>query len=154
MESFEEEMAKELVGKYFIDKYNLDSETSYTCVTHIYRVNGVKPNEHGDTQFKLLCTSMSICYDEMKKTGEKVLIEAKISEIEVGGWGNTFSNMDETDLETWNTTALELMSIVSMKAHVYTDMEHYCADCKNYDTENCRFCCKMGEEIPTFYEKK
>lgn len=149
-----EEMAKEFVGKYFIDKYNLDSELSYTRVTHIYRVNGVKRIEHGSTPFKLLCTSMSICYDEMKKTGEKVLIEAKISEMEMGGFGNTFSNMDETDTDTWEKTAIELMSIVSTKAYVYTDLEHYCSDCKNYETENCRFCCKRGEEKPTFYEKK
>lgn len=156
---------KELIGKYFIDKYNLDGETSYTRVTHIYRVNDVKYTDTGN-QWKgypsrILCTEMSICYDEIKKTGEKSLIEAKISEIEVtpkdittGTGVTTFNNMQETDTETWEKTAIELMSIVSVKSHVCTDMEHYCSDCRNNGTENCRFCCKRGEEKPTFYEKK
>lgn len=161
-----EEILKSFVGKYFIDKYNLDGDVAYTRVLHIYRVNDVKFIEHGNKNnaptYKMSCTHMSICYDEMKKTGEKRLVEAKISEIEhtpkmdraTGEWMNMFSNMEETDTTTWEKTALEIMSIVSEKAQVYTDLEHYCNNCKNNNTENCRFCCKRGDEKPTFYEQK
>lgn len=158
-----DELAKELVGSYYIDKYNLDSEDSYTRVTYIYRVNAIEPTfNNGLNTYKLHCTKISICSGENKKTGKKFLIECGISDTEVvskrtnpdGSPMNAFESIKKTNKETWDSTVKELISTVCDKSGTLITFQQYCDTCLNKDTENCRFCCKEGENEPSYFHQK
>ena len=155
-----EELKKSFVGKYFIDKYNLDSENSYIRVLHIYRVNRVEllaPYVQ-----KLICTKMSICYEDKKKTSERCIIEAKISDVEVdsridpdtSNLNNILTSMVRVGKKVWDDVAKELINVITQNSGLMVNMQQYCDICENNETENCRFCCKKGEEEPTQFKEK
>lgn len=148
------EFNKSLVGEYFIDKYDLDSEDSYLRVKHIYRVNRVEND-------KLICTKISICYSDKKKTSERSVVEAKISDVEVESKvdnktfevNNMFLSMVKVGKRVWEEIAKELVDVVVDNTGVKINLQQYCKVCENKDSEECRFCCKEGDKEPTQFKE-
>lgn len=154
-----EQLNESFVGAYFIDKYNLDDENSYMSVLYIYRVNRIElvsPYVQ-----KLICTKMSICYEDKKKTNERYIVEAKISDVEVDSriepdtlkLNNIFTSIERVEKSVWDDVAKEIINIITKNSGLMIKMQQYCDICENKETENCRFCCKKDESEPTGFKK-
>lgn len=141
-------------GDYYVDQFDTDGDISYFRTLQSYRVDSVKTEDGGEE--KIFCTKISICFEEMKKTGEKHLMEAKICEIDFPMVKNPLKRLHKVTRNEWDTVCAGLSSIVNAAA-CGCDSEHmfgWCSECSNRDTDNCKVCCMVDLNKPSLYDRK
>lgn len=132
--------------RYFVDQYNLDGDESYSDVTQVFRVDEIISDK------KIKCTKISIITDCEKKTGEKIIVEAKISDEYVDSM-ERFNTTKEVDSAAWNSIARVVIDIILKNSGVKLSFSQYCVDCENRGV-NCTFCEMKDYETPTQFKKK
>lgn len=142
-------------GDYYVDQFDTDGDVSYFRTLQVYRVDSVKTEDGGEE--KIFCTKISICFEEIKKTGEKHLMEAKICELDFPMRKNPLKRLHKVTRNEWDTACSGLTSIVVRLGYGGYDGGHmfgWCSECSNRDTDNCKVCSMVDLNKPSLYDRK
>ena len=131
-------------GDYFLDKYVLDGDTSFSETTFVYRIDSI--DESGEA----LCTKVSLSFGTEKKTGKKNIIKAGVSETKIS---NTDS-LKKTNKETWDTIVFQVYETIGTVTRVRATLSQFCQDCIYKGKDECKFCIKENDKNPTNFEER